>query len=96
MEPNYKLVAKAHGHVDAEMIKIFLEAAGIPAQIFQESLGITYGLTVGSLGEVDILVPAENEAEALQLLEDMESGVLEQPPVETETEEGNQKEIDLD
>lgn len=88
MEPRYIVVTTANGHLEAEMLKAFLEAAGIPAFIAQESAGIAYGLSIGSLGEADILVSEENEEEALQLLAAMEKGDLEQPGG-SDTETGN-------
>jgi hypothetical protein len=71
------VVYTANGFTNAEMIKVFLEAAGIPAEIAQESYGHTMGLTVGSLGMADVLVPGDREAEARALLKDFEEGRLE-------------------
>ena len=73
----YVRVYIANGKLDAEMVKAFLEASGIHALAAQESAGITYGLTIGPLGEVDIFVPIEQEANARELLADMEKGKFE-------------------
>ncbi len=73
----YKLVYQAQGNLDGEMIKNFLESFNIPVLSSQESAGKTYGLTIGSLGLVDILVPADRVDEAMTLLEKMEDGLLE-------------------
>jgi hypothetical protein len=52
---------------DANLMKGFLEAAGIPAQI--ESLKFTMEpVNLGSMGEVRVYVAAENEQEAVRLL----------------------------
>jgi len=64
------------GHGPAEVIRGVLEAAGIPAEISQESAGMVYGFTVGGLGLAHILVAAEHEAEARALLEAMRRGDL--------------------
>jgi hypothetical protein len=72
----YVQVYRAHGALEAEIIRNFLEAAGIPARVFQESAGLTLGLTVGSLGEAMISVPESYENEAIQQLDAMESGEL--------------------
>jgi hypothetical protein len=67
-------VYQVAGQLEGEMIKNFLEANGIPAGLSQESAGIVYGLTVGSLGNVEILVTEENAEKAQALLLDYESG----------------------
>lgn len=61
-------VEQAHGQLDGEILRAKLEANEIPVEMVQESAGITYGLTVGSLGLVSILVPVEYETIARQLL----------------------------
>lgn len=60
----------------AAIIKTMLEAAGIPAVTSQEGAGTAYGLTVGALGTVDILVPESRATEAKALLAAMERGDL--------------------
>jgi len=77
MNPDYKSIFFANGQLEAKMIKIFLEADGIPVQLSQESAGIAMGLTIGRLGIVEILVPEEKEAEARTLIASMETGELE-------------------
>ena len=78
-DKHFTVVYKANGKLDAEMIKAFLESAEIPVQLNQESAGSTFGLTIGPLGLVDILVPVDTEVEARKLLEDMERGIFELP-----------------
>jgi hypothetical protein len=56
------------GQLPALAIKAKLEAAGIPALLEYESAGVVLGLTVDGLGEVRVLVPAEDAADALALL----------------------------
>jgi hypothetical protein len=72
----YVQVYIANGQLDAEMVRGFLEASGIPAIISQESVGKVFGLASGPLGEVNVLVPVEHSQEALDLLNSMESGDL--------------------
>jgi hypothetical protein len=67
-------VYQVPGQLEGEMIKNFLEANGIPAGLSQESAGIVYGLTVGSLGNVEILVTEENAEKARALLQDYDAG----------------------
>jgi hypothetical protein len=64
------------GRGPAGIIEEMLSAAGIPATTSQEGAGAAYGLTVGPLGMVEILVPAPYAAEARRLLEAMERGDL--------------------
>ena len=65
--------------LEAERVKSWLEAEGIPAMVSQEGAGAAYGLSIGALGEVDVLVPAARAAEAQALLAAMQSGELEEP-----------------
>jgi hypothetical protein len=77
-EPNqFVPVYTAHGQLAGEMIRLLLESMDIPAIISQESAGITFGLTVGPMGEVKILVPADRVPEAVKILKAMEDGELE-------------------
>lgn len=73
------VVFVANGMLEAESVKILLESFDIPAYVNQESAGLTYGLTVGPLGEVDVLVPDEFLVQAKQVISDMQKGLLEQP-----------------
>lgn len=73
----YVSVYTANGKLDAEMIKAFLESKGIQVLTSQESAGTAMGLTVGQLGEVDILVPIQEETRAREIFADMENGKFE-------------------
>jgi len=59
-----QLVWKAQGYLDAQLIKNYLESFGIEVFDFEESVGKAYGLTVGSLGEVELYVRNEKAREA--------------------------------
>lgn len=82
-------VYTAAGDLDAEMVKGFLEAQGIKVMLVQESIGRTYGLTVGMLGEVKLLVPSEQAEEAKSLLEDMEDGDFEDTEYPNKADDGS-------
>lgn len=69
-------VYTAYGQLSGEMIRLLLNSVNIPAILSQESAGLVYGLTVGSLGEVKVLVPEERVDEAKKILQDMEEGKL--------------------
>jgi hypothetical protein len=79
MNKEWVQVYTANGRLDAAMLVDFLSANGIEATSTQESLGTTYGLTVGPLGEAKIFVPADKKEIAVHLLEQMENGDLELP-----------------
>lgn len=76
---NDNVVYIANGTLDGESVKILLESFGIPAYTNQQSAGMTYGLTVGPLGEVDIMVPDKYIEQAKKVISDMENGLLELP-----------------
>lgn len=80
-----EVVYVADGMLEAESVKILLESFGITAFVNQESAGTTYGLTVGILGEVDVIVPLTQVEEAKQIIADMESGKLENNSDEVES-----------
>ena len=71
---SYVTVYSAHGRLDAETIKAFLEAQGIPAYFDQDTLGLIYSFTVGDLGSVGIKVSPEDAEKAKALLAAMDEG----------------------
>jgi hypothetical protein len=68
------VICTVEGRLEAERIRSWLEAQGIPAMVSQEGAGQVYGLTFGLLGEADVLVPAARAAEAQALLAALPSG----------------------
>jgi len=81
------VVYRAKGLVDGEMIRGFLEAQGIPASVSQEAAGKIYGLTIGDLGAAEVLVRAQDEQKALELLREMEAGEFENEILVSEEED---------
>ena len=71
---SYVTVYSAQGRLDAETIKAFLEAQGIPVYIDQDTLGLIYSFTVGDLGSVGIKVAPEDAEKAKALLSAMDKG----------------------
>lgn len=93
MKPEYVLAYKATGHILAESIVALLKSFGIDAFASQESAGITYGLTVGPLGEARIYVPENQLTDAQKLLEQMDRGDLQvNVPAEPDTTLDNDSE----
>lgn len=72
-----EVVFIANGMLEAESVRILLESFGIPAYTNQESAGTVYGLTVGPLGEVEVIVPPEHLADAKKIIAEMKAGNLE-------------------
>jgi Putative prokaryotic signal transducing protein len=90
MADSLVVVYTASGRLEADMVKMFLNSEGIPAEAIQESYGITLGLTVGELGKADILVPFEFEQSARKLIEEMQNDLIaseEDEPSDNDIEE---------
>ncbi len=75
--PRNEVVFVANGMLEAESVKILLESFGITAYTNQESAGTVYGLTVGPLGEVEVIVPPEQIDDARKIIAEMKAGNLE-------------------
>lgn len=89
----YVEVYTANGQLEADMIRLMLEASGLHVITRQESAGVVYGLTVGPLGEVRILVPETEAVDAAALLEAMEEGKLDRDiPGETPSADSDEDE----
>jgi hypothetical protein len=69
-------VFTANGETQAQQIRAFLEAAGIPSELLGESLRKTHGLTIDGLGSVEIVVSDGDAERARSLLADAERGQL--------------------
>jgi hypothetical protein len=67
-------VFTASGEIQAQQVRAFLEAAGISSELRGEALRKTHGLTIDGLGMVDIVVSADDEAQARTLLTSAERG----------------------
>jgi hypothetical protein len=73
-EQSWEKIGVAAGDLQAKIFKGLLEAQGIPVVLSQEGAGRVFGLSVGLMGEVDILVPTHMVAQAQQVLDDYEQG----------------------
>jgi hypothetical protein len=67
-------IYSAAGLLEAEMLKAFLEAQGVDVYLSQESVGRTLGLSAGTLGRVEVMVPEPQVEEAKTLLTDIAAG----------------------
>lgn len=71
-------IASAAGKVEAEIIRSLLEVNDIQVHLSYESAGTAYGLGVGPLAVVDILVKPEQQSAAEALMDDYYDGRLEE------------------
>ncbi len=63
-DKNLKLIWKASGYMDAQLVKTYLESFDIEVFDFEESIGKSYGLTRTPLGEVELYVRPEKFEQA--------------------------------
>ena len=69
-------VTKVSGELQAGLIRNLLEAQGIKVFLNQEGAGKAVGLSVGPMGEVQILVPENQSEEARKIVDDYYAGDL--------------------
>lgn len=74
-ESEWEVVYEAEGPLQAELLRGLLEAQEISVVLSQEGIGRVYGLTVGPLAVVQILVPESQVGRARQILKDYDSNV---------------------
>jgi hypothetical protein len=72
-------VWKTNGEGEAQQVKAFLDAHGIPSALRGEALRMTHGFTLDGLGVVRICVAPEDVERARELLARAEAGELELP-----------------
>lgn len=70
---DWVVVAYAADRLEAEIVAGLLRSFEVPVFIQQEAMGRIFGLTLGALGMIKILVPAQFEAVAFTLLDDEEA-----------------------
>jgi len=88
MDEKFVVVDRVVGELQGQIIKGLLTASGINAQVFEQ--GGAREIGVAGLSEVDVVVPAEQEAEARVLLEAYYAGDLE----EKSEEEADQEDLE--
>jgi len=73
--PDLRLVDvfRAHGEVEAQLVRSLLEANGIDCMLTGEAVRITHGFTVDGLAEVRVRVREEDAAAARDVLSASES-----------------------
>jgi len=73
----WELIIEVSGELQANLLRNLLEAQGIKVFLNQEGAGKAYGLTVGPLGQVQVLVPEQQSQEARQIVDDYYAGDFE-------------------
>ncbi len=86
-EMKWEKLTDIYGRIEADVLKSYLEAEGVPVELFQEAVGHhAFPTTIDGLGRVQIFVPKERIEEARKLFERYQN-----PSPDTYTEE----EVDL-
>lgn len=87
-EGKWEVVTTVSGSMQADILRTLLESRDIEVFLNQEGAGRVYGINVGPLGEVQILVPESQSQEAQQILNDYYAGKFEADDEEVEEDEG--------
>ena len=61
--------ATVQGEIAAEVLASHLRAADIPVQVLQESVGHTFGFSVGPLSTASVMVPKAQLEQAQEILD---------------------------
>jgi hypothetical protein len=77
-DQQWEVVETIAGEFQAELLRGLLEAQGIPVVLSQEGAGQSvFPVTVGAFGKVEVLVPSTHREQALQVIQDFNSGAYE-------------------
>ena len=84
MEPivEWQIIGEVYNQDEAQFIGGLLSTAGIPVKLDRETLGNIYGLTVGPLAAIRILVPSERAGDAEIILAGQNQAPEEIPEIE--------------
>jgi hypothetical protein len=67
----WEVVDSVAGDLNAELLRSYLEAQGVPVMLSQEGIGHSiYAVNIGALGNVDVLVPTNYKPQALELIKE--------------------------
>lgn len=92
VDEQWEVVDQVNGELQGEILRGLLEAQGIPVMLSQEGAGRAYGLNVGALGEVQILVPTSSKPLAERILQEYYAGEFEN--TELDMDFGEESEAD--
>ena len=74
---SWQTVITVQGELQAEVVRGLIEAQGIPVNLSQEGVARAYGLGVGPLSEVEIMVPDNYVQTAKDVIERYQAGEFE-------------------
>lgn len=86
-EGRWEVVTTVSGPLQADILRTLLESRDIQVFLNQEGAGRAYGINVGPLGEVQILVPESQSQEAQQIVDDYYAGKFELDDEDTDEDE---------
>jgi hypothetical protein len=72
-EMKWEKLADVYGRLEADVVKSYLEAAGVPVELFQETIGQLIPTNLDEFGRVQLFVPGEKLEEARKLYEDYQN-----------------------
>jgi hypothetical protein len=75
-QPKWIVIYSTYDYTEAHVIAGRLQVEGIRAMVHQQAGAAAFGVTVGVLGEVTVLVHPQNEERALDILEPTEPEAL--------------------
>jgi hypothetical protein len=76
-EVKWELITTVSGELQADILRNLLEVQGIKVFLSQEGAGRAVGLTMGPMGEVQVLVPENQSEAARQIVDDYYAGKFE-------------------
>lgn len=84
-EMKWEKLTEIYGRLEADVIKSFLEAEGVPVELFQEAVGQhAFPTTIDGLGRVQLFVPKEKAGDAHKLLDEYQNSTYSTPEDDTD------------
>jgi len=85
-EQQWEVLDEISGSIEAEILRGMLEAQDIPVVLSQEGAGRAIGLTMGPLGETQVLVPKDKLVDAQVILDEFYKSMEENQATSDEEE----------
>ena len=75
MVDRYIVVDTISERTEAELLRSMLQARGVQCELSHEAAGWVYGIGIGPLAEVELLVPSHQSKLARQILKEYHTAV---------------------
>ncbi len=75
MDQDIVNVGSVSGKIEAEIVRGLLESRGIQVWLVHEAAATIYGLGVGPLAQVDLMVRADQAKQAADVIENYRTGI---------------------